>query len=309
MNWYYAPYVSAAEKKRKAEKKLKTLKKKYPDIQPIIIDGKALAKTWWGKAWNTNLEKYADYSNRIGRGRSYVRQGSVLDLKLTKGKIASLVLGSETHPYSIQIKITKLHKKKWETIKKNAKDKIDSLQELLDGKFPKDLEDIFTAKGAGLFPSPNEITLDCSCPDWATMCKHVAATLYGIGARLDQDPALFFTLRGVNIDDLVGSVLKKRKAELLQSISNKKKSSRVLEGDDDKLSTLFNIDFAESEPMAARSRSVNKTSKKKTKKRVKKASEKTPISKASKKKTTKKKVSKKTSRKTAKKKVAKKKTL
>ncbi len=298
MSWgYYPPYVSVAEKKIKAEKKLKQLRKKYPDIQPIVIEGKTLAITWWGKAWNANLKKYADYSNRIGRGRSYVKQGAVLDLKLTKGKIESLVLGSETQPYFIQIKVGKLSTKKWDTIKKAAKDKIESLQELLDGKFPKELEEIFTAKGAGLFPSPKEIKLDCSCPDWATMCKHVTATLYGIGVRLDQNPALFFTLRGVNIDDLVGSALKKRKEELLQSISNKKKGPRVIEGGEDKLSALFDIDFAESKPIAAEEKSVKKKTKKKTtkkkiKKIAKKTAKKTPARKANKKKTAKKKLSK-----------------
>ena len=156
-----------------------------------MIEGTAIARTWWGKAWNKNLESYADYHNRIGRGRSYVRHGAVLDLQIGSGLVESLVQGSRSRPYSVTIRIKAMGKKNWEEIKTASQGKLDSLQELLAGKFPKGLGEIFTTQGKGLFPSPKEIDFDCSCPDWASMCKHVAATLYGIGARLDQDPELF----------------------------------------------------------------------------------------------------------------------
>jgi len=252
MNWRFKPYVSVAKKKSNAKKKLLQLQKKNPNLKPISIAGRTLAHTWWGKAWNDNLEKYADYSNRIGRGRSYLRHGSILDLKISKGKVESLVMGSSSKPYSIEIKISKLNKDKWSVINKKTKNMIGSLQEILSGKFPKSLGEVFTATGVGLFPAPEEIKLKCSCPDWAVMCKHVAATLYGIGVRLDENPELFFTLRGVNLVDLVSLAVKKRKSELLESASKKKKTSRSIKVDDSKLSALFNIELVNDVPNTAK---------------------------------------------------------
>jgi uncharacterized Zn finger protein len=229
--------VSVGEKRAKAAKKLKQLKKKDPGIQPILLEDRAIARTWWGKSWNLNLEGYADYSNRIGRGRSYVRHGAVLDLRIRAGLVESLVQGSRAKPYSVVINIRGIKKNIWKDMKKACAGKLDSLPELLTGKFPKALGDIFTARGRGLFPSPKEIEFDCSCPDWAYMCKHVAATLYGIGARLDDDPSLFFKLRRVNMDDLVDQVIKDRSDSLLKKA--KKKSERVIADSD--LAGMFGI--------------------------------------------------------------------
>lgn len=239
--WYgsFPRYVSVAEKRAKAEKKLKQLRKKNPDIRPVVIEGTALARTWWGKSWNINLERYADYSNRIGRGRSYVRHGTVLDLKIESGKVTSLVQGGASKPYSVVIKIKGLSKDIWAKIKGECEGKLDSLPELLAGKFPKALRDIFTEQGKGLFPSPKEIDFDCSCPDWANMCKHVAATLYGVGARLDEDPGLFFKLRKVKVSDLITQAVEDKTKKLLKKA--KKKSSRVI--DDSDLASVFGIDM------------------------------------------------------------------
>lgn len=239
--WYgsFPRYVSVAEKRAKAEKKLKQLRKKNPDIRPVVIEGTALARTWWGKSWNINLERYADYSNRIGRGRSYVRHGTVLDLKIESGKVTSLVQGGASKPYSVVIKIKGLSKDIWAKIKDACEGKLDSLPELLAGKFPKALRDIFTEQGKGLFPSPKEIDFDCSCPDWANMCKHVAATLYGVGARLDEDPGLFFKLRKVKVSDLITQAVEDKTKKLLKKA--KKKSSRVI--DDSDLASVFGIEM------------------------------------------------------------------
>jgi uncharacterized Zn finger protein len=239
--WYgsFPRYVSVAEKRAKAEKKLKQLRKKNPDIRPVVIEGTALARTWWGKSWNINLERYADYSNRIGRGRSYVRHGTVLDLKIESGKVTSLVQGGASKPYSVVIKIKGLSKDIWAKIKGACEGKLDSLPELLAGKFPKALRDIFTEQGKGLFPSPKEIDFDCSCPDWANMCKHVAATLYGVGARLDEDPGLFFKLRKVKVSDLITQAVEDKTKKLLKKA--KKKSSRVI--DDSDLASVFGIEM------------------------------------------------------------------
>ena len=239
-HWRFPRYVSVGEKREKASQKLKQLRKKNPDINPILLDGSAIARTWWGKSWNINLERYADYSNRIGRGRSYVRHGAILDLRIDSGRVESLVQGTRSQPYSVSIKIKALNKKVWLGIKAACEGKLDSLQELLAGQFPKALGEIFMAQGNGLFPTPKEIDFNCSCPDWAYMCKHVAATLYGIGARLDEDPELFFKLRKVKIKDLVSQAVEENARKLLKKAE--KKTARIIESD---LAEVFGIDLDE----------------------------------------------------------------
>ncbi|MGB5156271.1 MAG: hypothetical protein WBN77_02420 [Desulfobacterales bacterium] len=236
---YYPRYVSVGEKKEKAQKQLKKLLQKDPGITPVILEGNRLAQTWWGKSWNLNLERYADYSNRIGRGRSYVRMGAVLDLKINSGRVDAIVQGTRTKPYDISIKIEAISLLVWNRMKAAAAKELDSLQDLLAGKFPKALGEIFMEKDNGLFPSPKEIKFNCSCPDWASMCKHVSATLYAVGARLDEDPGLFFKLRQVKMSDLISHALKDRTSNLLQSAE--KKTARVM--DDSALSDIFGIDL------------------------------------------------------------------
>ncbi|WP_300668225.1 hypothetical protein [Desulfoluna sp.] len=247
MGYYgYPKYVSVAEKRVKAEKKLKQLKKKNPKISPVCIPERgAMAKTWWGKAWNKNLEGYADYAYRLERGRSYARHGAVLDLQVTAGKVTALVLGSESQPYTITVTIAPMLISKWKALKKAAMGTMDSVQTLMAGRLPEAMADLLTAKGKGLFPSPTEISLHCSCPDSATLCKHVAASLYGVGARLDEDPSLLFLLRRVKVDDLISETVNETKGELLRKAG--KKSDRVID-DADGLSDLFGIDLGEAEP-------------------------------------------------------------
>ena len=239
MSYYnhYPEYVSVAEKKEKAKKQIEKLKKKNPNLAPIVIEGKNIANTWWGKAWNKNLESYADYSNRISRGRSYVRNGAVLDLQIETGVVKALVQGSEKKPYDIEIKIVPLSNEKWDSILKLCNHKIDNLAELVEGKFPKELEEIFTLKGKGLFPTEKEIKFSCSCYDWADMCKHVTAVLYGIGARFDEDPTLFFKLRNIDFEVLLKKTIEKKMQSLLEN--SDKKSNRVL--DDKDVFELFGV--------------------------------------------------------------------
>ena len=244
MSWEYPEYVSVAQKRAKAAKNLAKLRKKkeYKDIEPIEIEGRAIAKSWWGKAWCNNLESYSDYSNRIGRGRSYVRNGFVIDLKIHNGKVVSLVQGSGSTPYRCEIELSLLDKKRWKEIKLLTESKFASLQILLDGKFPKDLQEVFSLKGKGIFPAPNEIHFKCSCPDWAVMCKHIAATLYAVGAKFDSKPELLFTLRGIDMNELIGSTLQAHKSSILEKVA-KVKSSRIIKINNDPLSKLFGIDF------------------------------------------------------------------
>jgi len=228
---------------RKAGKKLAQVGEKQR-LRPVIIEGSVIARTWWGKAWNKNLESYADYTNRIGGGRSDVRSGAVLDLQVSAGEVKALVQGSRAKPYAITITIKKLNKNTWNLVTSACEGKLESLEELLAGKFPKALEETFMQRKTGLFPSPKEIEFECSCPDWASMCRHIAATLYGIGARLDEDPRLFFILRGVDAGDLIShavGVISSAAEDLLQKDS--KRSTRKIEGAD--LSAAFGVARAE----------------------------------------------------------------
>jgi uncharacterized Zn finger protein len=236
----FAPYVSKAQKMRRAEKaRAALLKKKGGTIEPVVVNGREIARTWWGKAWNQNLERYADYDNRLPRGRSYVRDGSVLDLKITANTISALVVGSRPKPYEISIAIKPLDKKVEQALMEKSRTSLDSMQSLLSGEFPAELKESFIEKGTGLFPLPQEIKFACSCPDWASMCKHVAATLYGTAVRLDEKPELFFILRGIKMDDFVGKMVKRESAKMLKKA--KVKSARVIEAKDEDISKLFGI--------------------------------------------------------------------
>jgi len=248
--WDFKPYVSVAEKRAKAEKKLIQLKKKNSNIKPVVIQGQTIAHTWWGKAWCTNLEAYADFSNRIGRGRSYVRHGAVLDLQIQTGLVQALVQGSESKPYTVAIRIAPLPETVVQAVRTACAGRIDSLQDLLAGRFPKALADQFREKGKGLFPAPGEIQLSCSCPDWAVMCKHVAAVLYGIGARLDEDPALLFTLRGVKTEDLIAQTLQETTGRMLDRAGKRK--DRVIADAD--LGAVFGIEMEDQPGDAAQTK-------------------------------------------------------
>src|SRR4051812_3868737 len=174
---YYPPYVSVAERRAKAAKEVAKPAKKGQKISPVKIDGRAIARTFWGKAWCDNLESYSDFENRLPRGRTYVRNGSVVDLQIGPGKVTALVSGSEL--YKVSVTIAPLPDAQWRSIKSRCAGQIGSVVELLQGKLSKHVIQIITAHEGGLFPRPKEITMSCSCPDWAGMCKHVAAAMYG----------------------------------------------------------------------------------------------------------------------------------
>jgi uncharacterized Zn finger protein len=230
----FPEYESVASKRAKATASLAKERRKNPDIEPVIIEGRALAKSWWGKAWNRNLESYADYSNRIGRGKSYVRQHAVIDLKISKSNVTAKVQGSRAKPYTVDIAIHPLDSARWEKVIERCNQRIASLEELAAGKFPKELEVLFQDKTYGLFPSPKEIHFGCSCPDWAYMCKHVAASLYGIGARLDHNPMLFFELRAVDGQELIRKSMA-HKIESMLKYAGKKSGREIAEEDVAKL--------------------------------------------------------------------------
>jgi len=215
MGWYssrrggwggFAPYVTVAELEAKAARVAERIaKKEKRTLHGIHLAGRTIAKTFWGKAWCDNIESYRDYAYRLERGRKYVRSGSVIDLVITKGCVEALVVGSGRDPYEIKINIKTMPPAKWDELAKRMTGKVSSLMALAAGKLPKELLEDFCNAETGLFPKPNEIKLSCDCPDGATCCKHVAAVLYGVGARLDAEPELFFTLRGVDPQSIVSA--------------------------------------------------------------------------------------------------------
>ena len=227
---------SAEELRQKSAASRKEAKSKGKTLHPIVIEGRTIAKSWWGKAWCDNLEKYADYQSRLGRGKRYVRTGAVIDLQMQKGKITARVQGTRKTPYKTEIRISPLTEEKCQTILRQCGRKMENLEALLAGNFPEDMKELFQGKN-GLFPEPREISFSCSCPDWALMCKHVAAALYGIGARLDEDPLLFFELRGIDAGRFVDVALENRVESMLANAD--KKTERVI--DDLDVEALFGV--------------------------------------------------------------------
>src|SRR5215207_6621261 len=237
MGYYgWRPYVPVAEKRRQAERKLATLKKQHRSVTPVTIEGRTIAKSFWGQSWCSNLERYSDYENRLARGRTYLRSGLVVDLQIKKGEIAAMVAGSSL--YKVKIAITPVPAGRWNAICRDCAGTIDSLVELLQGRLSKGVMDRVCREGDGLFPSPAEIKLSCSCPDWADMCKHVAAALYGVGARLDERPQLLFVLRGVDESELLA-----RAGPDLAGSKSAPNTANVL-GDSD-VAVLFGLEMAE----------------------------------------------------------------
>ncbi len=202
--WSYKPYVSVAARRAKAKRKLTELAKQGHKATPVELVGREIASSFWGKAWCDHLESFSDYSNRLPRGRTYVRNGSVVDLKIQPGQVVAMVSGSEL--YKIRIRITPLAPRIWKNVQSQCTGRIGSLVELLQGRLSRDVMQVVTNRDGGLFPKPQEISMECSCPDWAGMCKHLAATLYGVGARLDCQPELLFVMRKVDHRELIAKV-------------------------------------------------------------------------------------------------------
>lgn len=204
--WGWRPYVPAAKRRANAQKQVEKMKKKGKAIEPVTIEGRAIARAFWGKKWCEHLESFADYANRLPRGRTYVRNGSVCHLAVRPGHVEALVSGSSL--YTVEIRVKALVEKQWEAIKGRCVGHIGSLLDFLQGKISEHVMEVVADQRDGLIPNPSEIEHSCSCPDWAGMCKHVAAVLYGIGNRLDVQPELLFHLRGVDPAELISTELK-----------------------------------------------------------------------------------------------------
>lgn len=231
----FAPYVPVAQRRMESARLVSKLKKKGQVLSPILIDGRVIASTFWGKSWCKNLEVYSDYENRLPRGRAYVRNGSVIDLNIGVGEVTALVSGSSI--YTVRVAISQILEHKWHALTHQCSGQIGSLIELLQGKFSKRVMEIIAQTETGLFPNPEEIHFWCSCPDYAILCKHSAAVLYGIGARLDAQPESLFALRQVNHMDLIKNAA--------WSMPLPDEGAPKLEGD---IGALFGIDLEDSEP-------------------------------------------------------------
>ena len=212
-------YQTVAERKNKAEEYVKKMASKGIILNPVSIPGNKIAEKWWGLMWCKNLERYSDYANRLPRGKSYCKNGNVVDLKIEEGKIQALVMGTAKKPYILEIDIDPIDQVKAVDISWQCSKKIHNVESLVKGEFPPEMEDLFFQKD-GLFPSPKEIHFFCMCPDSAKMCKHVAAVLYAVGAKLDYDPLLFFKLRGIDINSLVAKAISSRLENLLANAEN-----------------------------------------------------------------------------------------
>lgn len=225
------------ELRRRVAQSENDAQKKGRELQPILpTKKKTLCESWWGRAWCENLERYADFSSRLERGRRYVRAGTVIDLQIKNGIVTAKVQGSRKSPYKVEIRISPLNVEACDRIIEKCGSKIENMEVLINGKFPEELKDVFTGE-KGLFPSPKEISFNCSCPDWALMCKHVTAAMYGIGMRFDENPFYFFTLRGIDADRLINVALENKVEQMLANAD--KPSERIIP--ESRLNALFGV--------------------------------------------------------------------
>lgn len=221
---YSQPKTSQLQKN--AKQTAKKAKSKGKVLQPVTVSGKKLVNSWWGKAWCDNLERYADYESRLERGKRYVRTGSVVDLQIQKGKVLARVQGRRKTPYKVEVRISPLSEERCQFAIRQCK--IENLELLLKGEFPEESKELFVGE-KGLFPTPREISFTCSCPDWALMCKHVAAVLYGIGVRFDENPLLFFELRGIDVGRFIDVTLENRVETMLENADQP--SERIIQSE------------------------------------------------------------------------------
>jgi uncharacterized Zn finger protein len=242
MYFRWKPYIPAAARRQAAERTVAKMVRKGHALSPVTASRGAIAKSFWGKAWCQNLERYSDYSNRLQRGRTYLRNGSVIDLTICPGEVTAQVMGSSL--YRITVSISEVAGAHWQAIARDCARSIDTLVELLQGQLSTSVMERITRPGTGLFPSPTEISFSCSCPDSAAMCKHVAATLYGIGARLDSAPELLFGLRKVDAKELIA-----RAGEGGTPVQKLPGAGRIL--DSSKLADVFGIDFGAADPKSS----------------------------------------------------------
>jgi uncharacterized Zn finger protein len=236
----YRPYVSVARRRQLIAREAHHARKRGEPLDPVLIEGRKIATTPWGLAWCDHIESFRDYANRLPRGRTYARNGSVYHLAIQPGRIHARVMGSDA--YEQDIVIAPCKPATWKRVRRRCAGAIGSLIELLEGRISSEVMGEMTAERDGLLPNLRQVKLSCTCPDWAKLCKHLAAVLYGIGARLDERPELLFTLRGVDPSELVDSTA------LPGQGTSQQGGARQVEGD---LSSVFGIELEQDDPAPA----------------------------------------------------------
>ncbi len=177
--------------------------------------------TWWGQRWIDALEALgAVYANRLPRGRTYARKGTVQDLAIDAGAVTARVQGSRARPYRVQLQLPVFDDPTWEAITTALASRVRLSAELLDATMPEDIDEVLAECGVSLFPSARELTTRCSCPDVANPCKHVAAVHYVLAQTFDADPFLLMTLRGRDRDTLLGGLRAQRAGTTLPEHSD-----------------------------------------------------------------------------------------
>lgn len=256
----FAPYVPVAERRAKANKAMAARKKKGLAVEPVAVAGRgrSIATTFWGRAWCDAIEGQASLANRLDRGRTYVRNGSVAHLAIAPGEVTAVVSGSEL--YDAKITVRPLDAARWRRIRDACAGEVRSSLDLLQGKLGDGAMAVLTRTGDGMLPLAGELSMRCSCPDGAWMCKHLAAVLYGVGVRLDARPELLFTLRKVPLDELV--------SDAGRAVATGRRAKKALDGDADALGDIFGIELSDEvtveEPAAKKTAAAKKPAAKKT---------------------------------------------
>jgi len=241
MHWRdqdWPQYVPVAERRERARRAMARLRKKGMTIEPVVIEGRAITRTFWGNAWCEHLMRFASLANRLERGRTYVRNGSVCHLEIDAGEVRALVMGNEL--YEVKLGVKPLAAARWSAIRRRCAGSVGSIMDLLQGRLSAGVMGVVTDRDEGLFPQPREFRPSCSCPDQADVCKHVAAVFYGVGARLDERPQMLFELRGVDHRELVGD-----DADALSALTSRGGGPRLAESE---LADVFGIEFEEDLP-------------------------------------------------------------
>lgn len=250
----YGTYVPIAQRRALAARQAQRAKKNGEQLDPVSIQGRKIATTAWGLAWCAHIESFRDYENRLPRGRTYVRNGSVYHLEIGPGEIRARVMGSDDYEQRIEIEPCK--PAVWSRVRRGCAGAIGSLIELLEGRISAQVMASMTAEKDGLLPDLKHVRMGCSCPDWAWLCKHLAAVLYGVGARLDERPELLFALRGVD------------PAELVDNVALPTRHSRASSGIEGDLSSVFGIELELDEPAPPERKTTRRRARKATKKRA-----------------------------------------
>ena len=218
--------LSLSERRKLSEKEKKRLMEEGIDLNPLEVKPREkITKKFWGKLWYQYLSAFEDLDYRLLEGRKLVSANSLLNLVTEELSLKGLVFDQDS--YQVQIKFEPLSEEQKNTFSSEVTENVGSLLSLLEGKFSDEMCERITEESSGLFPSLGEIHFDCPCMDYADLCKHSAACLIGLAKRFDENPDLFFKLRGLSPEDLL----------------TQEKGEKLVDIDEEEVSKLFDIDL------------------------------------------------------------------